>query len=184
MKIRDARLANAADLREIYDYYVRCTAISFEYETPSVEEFAERMRAVMSRYPYLVAEDEGRVLGYIYAHPFVGRAAYDWGVETTVYLAPDARRGGVGRALYAALEQALRGMGVLSMYACVGTCDVEDEYLTNNSADFHRHIGFRQVGEFKRCGRKFDRWYDMVWLEKLIGEHRDDQPPVGKYEYK
>lgn len=184
MKIRNARPNDAAAILEIYDYYVRETAISFEYETPTPAEFAERMRTVMERYPYLVAEDEGRIVGYAYAHPFVGRAAYDWGAEITIYLHKDVRRGGIGKALYLALEQALRDMGVLMMYACVGTCEVEDEYLTNNSADFHRHIGFRQVGEFKRCGRKFGRWYDMVWLEKQIGEFCAEQPPVGKYGYK
>lgn len=183
MNIRNAKLSDAAGLLAIYDYYVQHTAISFEYETPTLAQFEERMRTVMARYPYLVAEAGGQLLGYAYAHPFVGRAAYDWGAETTIYLAPGARRGGIGKALYAALEQALRVMGVLNMYACVGTCDAEDEYLTNNSADFHRHIGFKQVGEFKRCGRKFGRWYDMVWLEKPIGEYRDDQPPVGKYKY-
>lgn len=183
MIIRNAKLSDAAGLLAIYDYYVRETAISFEYETPTPAEFEDRMRTVMARYPYLVAEDGGQLLGYAYAHPFVGRAAYDWGAETTIYLAPDARRGGIGKALYAALEQALRSMGVLNMYACVGTCDAEDEYLTNNSADFHRHIGFKQVGEFKRCGRKFGRWYDMVWLEKNIAAPQANQPPVLSYKY-
>lgn len=184
MNIRNAKLSDAAAILAVYDYYVQHTAISFEYETPTLAEFVERMQTVMARYPYLVAEDDGRLLGYACAHPFVGRAAYDWGAETTIYLAPDVRRGGIGKALYAALEQALRGMGVLNMYACVGTCDAEDEYLTNNSADFHRHIGFEQVGEFKHCGRKFGRWYDMVWLEKAIAEPQANQPPVSPYVYK
>lgn len=181
--VREARLEDAARLCEIYDYYVRETAISFEYETPDVEEFGRRMQAVMRRYPYLVAEREGLVIGYIYAHPFVGRAAYDWCVETTIYLDKNARHTGAGRLLYEALERALRQMGVLDMYACVGTVEVEDEYLTNNSADFHRHIGFRQVGEFRKCGRKFDRWYDMVWLAKNIGEHSNEQAEIKSYIY-
>lgn len=184
VKIRLASLDDAENLCQIYDYYVRCTAISFEDVTPSAAEFARRMEEVMQRYPYFVAEEEGRVQGYAYAHPFVGRAAYDWCAETTIYLACDARHKGIGAKLYAALEEALLFMGIITMYACVGTTSNPDEYLNNNSADFHKHIGFRQVGEFKHCGRKFGQWYDMVWLEKQLSAPQENQPPVVKYEYR
>ena len=89
--IRDARSEDAPQLVEIYDHYVRRTAITFEYETPSVNEFRERMRRVMARYPYLVAERDGVVQGYAYAGAFHPRAAYDWCCELSIYLAQDAR---------------------------------------------------------------------------------------------
>lgn len=181
MQIRLAKMSDAAQILAIYAYYVEETAISFEYDVPTLVEFQTRMEQVLARYPFFVAEEEGRIQGYAYAHPFVGRAAYDWGAETTIYLDKAARRQGLGRELYAALEQGLRQMGVVMMYACVGAVEQEDEYLTNNSANFHRHIGFRQVGEFKRAGRKFGRWYDMIWLEKQIGEFLAAQPPVGRF---
>lgn len=179
--IRDARLEDAPQLVEIYDHYVRHTAITFEYETPSVDEFRERMRRVMARYPYLVAERDGVVQGYAYAGAFHPRAAYDWCCELTVYVARDTRRCGMGRRLYEALEQALREMGVCNLYACIACPEQEDEYLTRSSMAFHEHLGFRQAGLFRECGYKFGRWYHMVWMEKLIGAHRAAQPPVRPY---
>lgn len=90
---------------------------------------------------------------------------------------------GLGRQLYKALEQRLAQMGVLNLYACIGWPEAEDEYLTRNSAQFHEHLGFTLAGTFRRCGYKFGRWYDMVWMEKILGEHRPDQPPVQPYIY-
>lgn len=171
--VRNAVLEDAARLVEIYDYYVKETAISFEYETPSLAEFRERMRRTMRRYPYLVIEREGTIEGYAYAGPFVGRAAYDRSCELTIYLERNARKCGMGRMLYEALEAALKDMEILNLYACIGYPRQEDAYLTTNSADFHAHLGFSKVGEFHACGYKFDRWYDMIWMEKLIGEHRE-----------
>ena len=113
--IRDACISDAPRLLEIYSYYVQHTAISFEYTTPTQEEFCRRMRHIMSRYPYLVAEVDGTVQGYAYAGAFVGRAAYDWSCELTIYLARDARKMGLGRQLYTALEQRLAQMGVLNL---------------------------------------------------------------------
>ena len=181
--IRDAVPADAERIREIYDHYVRHTAISFEYETPTPEEMRERMRRTMARFPYLAAERDGVVQGYAYAGPFVGRAAYDWACELTIYLDHDARKHGMGRALYEALADRLQAMGILNLYACIGYPQAEDEYLTRNSARFHEHLGFALVGTFHNCGYKFGRWYDMVWMEKIIGEHHPDQPPVQPYIY-
>ena len=118
--IRDACISDAPRLLEIYSYYVQHTAISFEYTTPTQEEFCRRMRRIISRNPYLVAEVDGTVQGYAYAGAFVGRAAYDWSCELTIYLARDARKMGLGRQLYTALEQRLAQMGVLNLYACIG----------------------------------------------------------------
>ncbi len=179
--IRDARWEDAPRILEIYDYYVQETAITFEYETPSLEEFRERMRKTMEFYPYLVIEREGILQGYAYAGAFVGRAAYDWACETTVYLASETRRQGLGGRIYQALEGALREMGILNMYACIGYPEENDPYLTTNSADFHCHLGFEEVGRFHHCGYKFGRWYHMIWMEKMIGIHREKQLPVIPY---
>lgn len=177
--IRDACISDAPRLLEIYSYYVQHTAISFEYTTPTQEEFCRRMRHIMSRYPYLVAEVDGRVAGYAYAGAFVGRAAYDWACELTIYLDPEARKRGLGRALYEAMEKALGVMGVLNLYACIGyPRDGDDEYLSTNSADFHAHLGFEKIGTFTACGYKFGRWYDMIWMEKIIGQHRAGQANI------
>lgn len=170
--IRDAKISDANRLLEIYSYYVEETAISFEYETPSLEEFCGRIEKTLKKYPYLVVEEDGRIMGYAYAGAFVGRAAYDWSCELTIYLDKDAKGCGYGRLLYEEMEKRLKDLGYTNMYACIGWVDVEDEYLNQNSASFHEHMGFQKVGHFTKCGRKFDRWYDMIWMEKIIGEYR------------
>lgn len=179
--IRDANLEDAKRILEIYNYYVKNTAITFEYETPTLEEFQKRMEKTMQRYPYLVIEKDGRIEGYAYAGSFVGRAAYDWSCEMTIYLDNRAHKCGLGRKLYEALEQNLRQMGILNLYACIGYPETEDEYLSNNSANFHEHLGYVKVGEFHNCGYKFDRWYHMIWMEKIIGKHGKSQKDIVKY---
>lgn len=178
IKIRDAGIEDARRLLEIYEYYVRNTAITFEYAVPSLSEFQNRIRNTKKRYPYLVIERDGVIEGYAYAGAFVGRTAYDWSCEMTVYLDRSAQKCGLGRKIYEALEDRLREMGILNLYACIGYPETEDEYLNKNSADFHAHLGFSKVGEFHKCGYKFGRWYNMIWMEKIIGDHKPEQDPV------
>ena len=131
------------------------------------------MVRTMSRYPYLVVEENGVIQGYAYAGPFVGRAAYDWSCEMTIYLDHNVQKCGMGRKLYETMEQELGKMGILNLYACIGYPDKDDEYLTTNSADFHAHLGYTRVGLFHKCGYKFGRWYHMIWMEKIIGKHEE-----------
>ena len=177
VKIRTATIADAQALLNIYAPYVENTAITFEYEVPSVEEFASRIEHTLLKYPYLVAEENGTLLGYAYASPFHDRPAYDWAVETSIYVDRTIKHRGIGRKLHDALENALRDQGILNMNACIAYPPEEDEYLDKNSVEFHSHMGYRLVGEFYKCGYKFHRWYNMVWMEKLIGEHQTDQKP-------
>ncbi len=179
--VRNATMEDAARILEIYDYYVRETAITFEYTTPSLEEFQGRMRHTMEKYPYLVIEENGKIEGYAYAEVFKGRAAYDRSCEMTVYLAHDAQKNGLGRKIYEAMEEALRKMGMLNLYACIGVPEVDDEYLTSNSMDFHAHLGYELCGTFHNCGYKFGRWYHMVWMEKMVGEHTANPAPLVPY---
>lgn len=171
VNLRSAKLSDADRLLEIYAYYVENTAISFEYAVPSLENFQERMKNIMRKFPYLVLEEDGVIMGYTYAGTFVGRAAYDHCCEVTIYLDRSAKGRGYGRILYEALEEKLKALNILNLYARIGSPDVDDEYLTKNSEKFHHHLGFRKVGEFHKCGYKFGRWYNMIWMEKMIGEH-------------
>ncbi len=178
IKLRTASPSDAAGLLAIYAPYVEATAISFETVVPSLEEFKQRMLNKLPRYPYIVAERGGELLGYAYLSPFVGRAAYDRAAETTIYLRPDCRRMGIGKLLYTALEDIAREQGIINLEACIGWTDTPDEHLTNISAEFHAHLGYRMVGRFHKCGRKFGRWYDMVWMEKLLCAHPDTPQDV------
>lgn len=178
LTIRDARLSDARRILDIYTYYIQNTAITFEYTVPTLLEFENRIQTISQKYPYLVIEQDSRIEGYAYAGPFKNRAAYDWSCELSIYLNHTVQHKGLGRTLYEALAERLRQMGFLNLYACIGSPVVEDEYLTRNSEQFHAHLGFQTVGRFHKCGYKFDRWYDMIWMEKIIGEHQHHQPPV------
>lgn len=171
VQIRKAKVSDAENILAIYGYYVEQTAISFEYDVPALEEFEGRISKTMAKYPYFVAVQAGKIVGYTYAGAFVGRAAYDWSAELTIYLSPEERGRGTGRKLYEAIEKELADMGIRNLYACIGDPLVEDEYLTRNSEKFHEHMGFIKVGTFHKCGYKFGRWYNMIWMEKIIGEH-------------
>ena len=175
INIRIATVKDAEQLLKIYAPYVETTAITFEYEVPSVEEFAGRIKHVLSKYPYLVAEQDGELLGYAYVSSFKERAAYAWAVETSIYVDQKTRNKGIGGKLLHTLETILKEQGILNVNACIAYPETEDEYLTKNSVEFHAHLGYRLVGEFHQCGYKFDRWYNMVWMEKHIGEHHQGQ---------
>ena len=176
--VRIAGGEDAEKLLAIYAPYVENTAITFEYEVPSIEEFRERIEHTLSRYPYLVAERGGEIMGYAYASAFKERAAYAWAVETSIYIRTDAKHLGLGKLLYNALEGALRLQNITNVNACIAHPTVTDEYLTLNSEQFHEHLGYSFVGRFTGCAYKFGRWYDMVWMEKLIAPHDASPLPV------
>lgn len=176
--LRVARPEDAKALLTIYAPYVRDTAITFEYDVPSVEEFAGRIAHTLEFYPYLVAQKGEEILGYAYVGRFKERRAYDWAVESSVYIAQNARRMGLGKRLYAALEDILRAQGIRNLCACITCTDHPDAHQDNNSMQFHAHLGFRLVGRFEKCGCKFGAWYDMVWMEKHLASHPDNPAPV------
>lgn len=171
ISVRNAKLADAEELLNIYAPYVRETAITFEYTVPTIEEFRERMKKTLKKYPYLVAVQEAEILGYVYASAFKDRAAYDWAVETTIYVKQDRRQSGVGKKLYQALEDVLKRQNIVNLYACIA-------YPNPGSIGFHEYLGYQTIGHFSKCGYKFETWYDMIWMEKIIGEHRTNPAPV------
>ena len=162
--IRIARESDKEELLAIYAPYVSETAITFEYTVPTLEEFRERMTKTLMKYPYRVAVQETEILGYAYASEFKNRAAYDWAVETTIYVKQDSRKSGVGKKLYQALEEVLKQQHICNLYACIA-------YPNPGSIGFHEHLGYQTIGHFSKCGYKFETWYDMIWMEKMIAEH-------------
>ncbi|MDD3306673.1 MAG: GNAT family N-acetyltransferase [Acetobacterium sp.] len=165
ISIRWAKTPDAEALLGIYAPYVRETAITFEYTVPTLEEFCERIGKTVAKYPYLVAVYEEEILGYAYASEFKNRAAYDWAVETTIYVKQDSRKSGVGKKLYQTLEAVLKKQNIKNLYACIA-------YPNPGSIGFHEHLGYQTIGHFSKCGYKFETWYDMIWMEKMIGEHQ------------
>ena len=166
--IRDVQIGDAERLAEIYSYYVRDTAVSFEYDAPSAEEFEHRIKKISERYPYLVCEVGGNVVGYAYAGQYSTRKAYDWTATSSIYVDKDYRRQGIGTLLYKALEDRLRKQGIVNVLAGAAFCETEDEYLTHDSKEFHIRQGYSLVAHMKEVGRKFDRWYDLLWLQKKL----------------
>ena len=155
MNIRLATENDAESLLEIYAPYVEETAITFEYVVPTADEFRGRIRETLKNYPYYVAELDGKIAGYAYAGRFKERNAYDWAVETSIYVKQN----------------------ILNANACIAQTDGPDEHLTNASIYFHEKQGYRMAGKFHSCGYKFNRWYNMVWMEKMLGDHKKNQPP-------
>lgn len=183
MKIEKVTIEDAAELLSIYEPYVRDTAISFEHEVPTLEEFQNRIMNISSKYPYIKAVDNGEILGFAYANTFKDRKAYDWAVETTIYIKQGKHRMGIGKLLYDQLERSLKSMGILNMNACIAVPVKEDGRLTDGSYRFHKEMGFTLAGRFHNIGYKFNTWYDMIWMEKMLGEHNDVAPDVqfGKW---
>ena len=168
MIIRTATPEDSGEIWSIYRHYVEHTAISFEITMPTQDEIAQRIQKVLTGFPYLVVEEKGQLLGYAYAGPFIPRGAYAHCAEVSIYISRGNRRIGLGRWLYEALLLRLKEQGITNVYACIGVPEEEDEYLNFNSAQFHAHMGFREVGRFRNSGYKFGRFYHMIWMERLI----------------
>lgn len=161
---------DAGELLDIYAPYVENTTVTFEYEVPTAEEFAGRIRRTLERYPYLVAELDGRIAGYAYAGPFRSRAAYMWSAEVSVYVRDGCHRQGCGRALYTELERILRLQNVSSMQACIS-------HPNRESIKFHSSLDFERVARFTKCAFKLGRWVDVVWMQKILQDSPDPPAP-------
>lgn len=168
---------DAAAIRSIYEPYVLNTAVTSEYYVPTEEEFRARITRTRERYPYIVAVKDGHIIGYIYASPLSPRHAYSWAAETSIYIRQNVRRTGAGSRLYKALSAICRKQNVLNLYARIAFADPEDEFLVNANARFHEAIGFRKAAEFHRVFHKFGRWYNAIWMEKLLGDHDEGAMP-------
>lgn len=164
------RLANSKDAEEIldiYSYYVRETTITFEYEIPSVDMFKKRMKDIQDRYPWIVYEEDGKIIGYAYASKQRERAAYQWNVELSIYMAKAYQGAGVGTRLYSALLVILKELGYCNAYGCVTIPNDKSIYL-------HKRLGFHEIGVFANTGNKLNGWHDVIWLGKQLNEYKDD----------
>ena len=185
IKFRMADVSDAEAILKIYEPYVTDTAITFEYDVPSIEEFQQRIRSTLQKLPYIAAVQNGKIIGYAYASPFKLREAYKYSVELSIYLSGECRRKGVGSRLYGLLEQILAAQGILNLNACITYGKKEENpYTSQDSVLFHEKMGFQLVGTFHKSGYKFHTWYDMIWMEKMLGEHKGSQKEVRFGEWK
>jgi len=160
-KFRLATEADAGAIAAIYAPYVM-TPITFDTEAPTASDFAGRIAELQQTYPFLVAEVDGKIVGYAYAHRFRERAAYQWGAELSIYLVRDYHRRGAGRALYEALLKILKRQGFRMAYGCVTVPNPA-------SVALHEKLGFRSIGAFRGAGWKGGAWHDVMWFERRLG---------------
>ena len=164
IKFRFAEGSDAAGIADIYGYYVNNTAISFECETPSAEDFRHRISETMPRYPFIVCETDGNIAGYACAHSYRSFAAYAWGAELSIYLDKRYHGTGLGKALYGALIELLKMMNFQTVYGIVAYPNPESDRL-------HKSMGFRYSGSMQKAGFKLGKWYDITNYELAIGDY-------------
>lgn len=170
MRIRPVALTDAADILEIYSPYIKDTVVTFETAVPTVEEFAARIQSIKTRYPYLVCEVGGKVIGYAYASQHRARAAYKYSVDVSIYVDQKHHHKGVGKALYHHLFEALKGYAFYTAYAGITVPNAP-------SVGLHKAFGFHEVGTCHNVGYKKGKWLDVIWLEKPLKEYHT---PAGE----
>lgn len=173
MTLRFALPSDSPALLAIYAQYID-TPITFEYTLPGPQEFADRIAGISRWYPYLLCEEEGRAVGYAYAHRPWAREAYQWNAELSIYLAPSVVGQGLGRKLYRTLIELLRLQGIRTAYGCVTLPNPESEGL-------HRSLGFYLTGTYHDAGYKCGKWHDVGWFEREIAPHDVIPAPIRPF---
>lgn len=158
-----ANESHAKDLVKIYNYYVENTTVSYETEAVSVSDFAKRIMQTSAKYPYIIAVENGKILGYAYASSYRTRAAFNWGCELSVYVDKNARANGVGTKLLGKLIAILKAMNFTVLYSFI-------DYPNDSSMALHRKFNFNEVGTLTRTGYKHEKWLDMMILDLQIGD--------------
>jgi L-amino acid N-acyltransferase YncA len=155
---------DCAAVLAVYKPYVEKTAYTFEYVVPTMEEFADKIQMITGKYPWLVGEYKGKIIGYAYGSTHRARTAYQWSPEATIYVSEEFHGSGIARILYKTLFDLLRMQGFYNVYAGV--------LMSNDkSVGFHKAMGFYEVGIFKHIGYKLGAWHDNLWLQLHLAEH-------------
>ena len=173
INFRFATVEDAGKILEIYKPYVENTTITFEYDVPALEEFKNRIKNILTNYPYIVCEYENKILGYAYAHKVWMRAAYQWDAELSVYIDKEYMGNGLGKKLYKILIEILKLQNVVNVYGCV-------TYTNEKSDRLHESFGFKRVGIFENAGYKFGKWIGVTWFHKAISEYKKNPEKLKK----
>jgi L-amino acid N-acyltransferase YncA len=164
INIRLAEPDDCASILQIYTPYVTGTAISFECQVPDIAEFSSRMAKIQSQYPWIVCEIDAGIIGYAYAYSFKQREAYNWSVESSIYINQQYHQHNIGKALYYALFNILKLQGYCNVYAGVTLPNIKSERL-------HESMGFKTIGTYPRVGYKLGKWHDVKWYALKINEY-------------
>lgn len=160
MNIRKVELDDAAQIAEVYNYYIQNTHQTFETEPLSADEMRERIAEIIEKYPYVVAEEDGEIWGYAYATQFKLRQAYAYSAEVSIYVKNAAKQKGIGTQLYEKLFDELAETNIHAMVAGIS--------LPNDaSVKFHEKLGFTKVAHFRQIGYKLGRWVDVGYWELI-----------------
>jgi len=170
MPVRPATPADVPAMLEIYAPYVANTTFSFEYTGPTMDEFMERFLQYTVKFPWLVWEENGEVVGYAYASPMAVRSSYQWSADASIYIRENCHRGGIGRALYTALEEELQRLGYHNIIAII----TEEN---SGSRAFHEKMGYEHILDLPHIGFKFGRWLGISYYCKRIAEGIPAAPP-------
>ncbi len=172
--LRLAQPADAKAILSIYAPYIENTSFTFETEVPSTEAFAERISTYLENYPWIVCEINGQIAGYAYAARHRERAAYQWSVESSVYIHDDFQRAGVARALYQSLFELLTYQGFRNVYAVIN--------LPNDkSVAFHEKLGFTYFATYEQVGYKLGKWKNVGWWRLILNEFGDEPAAPVKF---
>lgn len=163
MKIRFVNESDTLCLLKIYEQYIE-TPITFEYELPTFKEFKTRIKNIKSEYPYLVCEEDNKIIGYAYADRYKEREAYSWDAELSIYLNKEYTSKGTGKKLYTILIEILKLQGIKNVYGCVTLPNEKSEKL-------HKSLGFKIAGVFYSTGYKCGKWQDVAYFEKSIANY-------------
>jgi L-amino acid N-acyltransferase YncA len=171
ISIRPVKISDTDFCLSLYSKYVVGSAVSFELEAPSLEEFSNRIDTISKRFPYLVAEENGNVIGYAYASAYRDRAAYQWNVEVSIYVEDQNKKSGVATALYTQLFSELEGIHICKAFAVIA--------LPNDaSVGFHHKMGFEKFATYQNVGFKLNQWHDVLWMEKTIQSPETPTTPL------
>ena len=170
MKIRFPNDNDPRILLNIYAQYIN-TPVTFEYALPTVQEFSDRIAEISRFYPYLVCEENNRIIGYAYAHRHMQREAYQWGAELSVYLDQSFHSRGAGKKLYNTLIEILKLQGIRTVYGIVVVPNMKSESL-------HKTLGFKIAGTCHNAGYKAGKWWDVMWFEKNIAGYDSAPEPI------
>ncbi|AWX33229.1 GNAT family N-acetyltransferase [Methanosphaera sp. BMS] len=168
MKIRFATTDDIKKMHQIYSYYIINTAVLFTDIIPNLKEFDDYINKIKEDYPVLVAEIDNKLVGYTYAKRIYNSKAYDYTVESSIYLDVNHVNKGIGSVLYSKLEEILIIQNVISINAYISINKKDDEFLDNKSKNFHKKQGFEEVSYLENWGYKFNKWYDCIWTRKYI----------------